>query len=379
MKPKILIVDDAPMNLRILEELLADDYELVLATSGEECLQRVRDSCPDILLLDIMMPGLDGYETCRRIKSSPLGKFTTVILMSAKAMTAERLRGYEVGADDYVVKPFDHEEMLAKLRIHLRLRSTMEDLWSANAKMHQFNADLERLVQNRTEELIGTRDLAIFALAKLAESRDPETGEHLDRIRNYCRILADELGRHGPYQEQIDESFVNDLYRSSPLHDIGKVGIPDAVLLKPGRLTKEEFEVMKQHTVIGAEAIRRAVQHNECGGFLKMAMQVARHHHERFDGRGYPDGLSGLAIPLAARIVTVADVFDALTSPRVYKPAFDPEVSRQMIEQEEGRQFDAAVIAAFRTRYPEILECHIATQPKEDALVAAEVSAAARR
>ena len=204
------------------------------------------------------MPGIDGYEVCRRIKEGPLGSFTQVILVSGKASTAERLRGYEVGADDYVVKPFDHDEFLAKIRTHFRLRETMKNLWTANGRIQQFNSELEMLVAERTQEVVATRDIAVFALAKLADSRDPETGEHLDRMREYCRILAEQLAQVGPYRDEIDEEFIRDIYRSSPLHDIGKVGIPDAILLKPGRLTDEEFDVMKTHSEIGAEALREA-------------------------------------------------------------------------------------------------------------------------
>jgi len=374
MKPRILLVDDSEINLKVLEQLLKADYELCRATNGVEALAKVRQFSPDLVLLDIMMPGMDGYETCRQIKAGPLGKFTPVILVSVKASTAERLEGYEAGADDYIVKPFDHDELVAKVKIHFRLRSAMEDLWSANGKIHQFNSELEHVVSERSTEVVATRDIAIFALAKLAESRDPETGEHLERIRSYCRILAEELSREGPYAEEAGGKFVEDIFRSSPLHDIGKVGIPDAILLKPARLTVDEFEIMKQHTVIGAKALEQAVRHNASGSFLTMAIDIARHHHEWYDGHGYPDGLSGTAIPLAARVIAVADVYDALTSPRVYKPAYDPELARQMIEDEEGKHFDPVVVAAFRRRYDDILDFLQATQTPETQLVTATVS-----
>lgn len=378
MKPRILVVDDSEINLKVLEQLLKFDYEVIRASSGHEALAKVRQSNPDLVLLDIMMPGIDGYETCRQIKAGPLGKFTPVILVSAMASTAERLAGYDAGADDYIIKPFDHDELLAKVRIHFRLRSAMEDLWSANGKIHQFNSELERMVAERTTEVVATRDIAIFVLAKLAESRDPETGEHLERIRNYCRILAEELGREGPYQELADEAFAEDIYQSSPLHDIGKVGIPDAILLKPARLTLEEFEIMKQHTTIGAKALEDAVRHNTSGGFLTMAIEIARHHHERYDGRGYPDGLAGRGIPLSARVLAVADVYDALTSPRVYKPAYEPELARQMIAEENGKHFDPVVVEAFQARYDDFLGLLCATQPKEVVLLPSGLSTSAR-
>ncbi len=352
---RILIVDDSEMNLEVLEHLLCADYALETAASGEECLEKLLVFCPDLVLLDIMMPGLNGYETCRRIKSSPVGNFTQVILISGKASPAERLEGYEAGGDDFVVKPFAHDELLAKVRIHFKLRDSLTNLWAANARIQEFNSKLEELVAKRTNEIVDTRDVAVFALAKLADSRDPETGEHLERMRDYSQILAEYLGRSGPYAELIHRRFLDDLYRSSPLHDIGKVGIPDAILQKPGRLTKEEFEIMTRHTVIGTEALKEAAGRSASGGFLNMAVDVARHHHERFNGRGYPDSLVGMEIPLSARIVALADVYDALTSVRVYKEAFEPEKAKAMISEERGEQFDPVVVDAFLARYDDFL------------------------
>ncbi len=357
-KRRILIVDDSPVNVDILVELLEDEFELATAETGEDALRQLPSFAPDIVLLDIMMPGIDGYETCRRIKAGPLGPFTQVILVSGKGSTEERLEGYQAGADDYIVKPFDHDELLAKLAVQLRLREAVEKLWKANAQIRTFNEHLEQLVQARTAEIIATRDLLIFSLAQLADSRDPETGDHLERIRHYSRIIADELMRRGPYTDRIDERFIENLYRSSPLHDIGKVGIPDSILLKPGRLTKEEFEVMKTHTVIGHKALTETMSRNQMGAFLQMAADIARHHHEKWDGRGYPDGLADEDIPLPARIVAVADVFDALTSYRIYKPAWDLDKAKNLIETEAGKHFDPAVAQAFLNRWNEILEIH---------------------
>ncbi len=355
MKKRILLVDDSQVNVEILRELLCDDYDLDEASNGEECLDKLPEFAPDLILLDIMMPVLNGYETCRRIKAGPCGAFTQVMLVSGKASTAERLEGYEVGADDYIIKPFDHDELIARIRIQFRLREALERLWTANATVQQFNTELEELVQRRTEEVVGTRDMAVFALAKLADSRDSDTGEHLERMRTYCQILAEHLSREGPYAERIDQKFLDDLYRTSPLHDIGKVGIPDAILLKPGRLSRDEFEIMKGHSEIGAKALEEAINQGECGHFLGMALDIARHHHERYNGAGYPDGLVGQDIPLPARIVALADVYDALTSERVYKAAYDPDVARTMIEEESGEHFDPAIVDAFRACYEDFL------------------------
>lgn len=352
---RILIVDDSRLNCRLLETLLRSEYELAFASTGEECLRVVTEFQPHVVLLDIVMPGIDGYETCSRIKSGDGIQIPQVILVSTRSSMPERLAGYEVKADDYVVKPFDPEELLAKVRVHMRLCDAVAGLRAANATLQRFNGELEARVEQRTAEVLATRDIALLALAELAESRDPETGEHLDRIRTYSRILAEELAARGPYADRIDANFIADVYRSSPLHDIGKVGIPDAVLLYPGRLLPEEFEVMKRHTVIGAESLRKAAAKNVHGGFLTMAYDIARHHHEHFDGKGYPDGLAGEAIPLSARIVAVADVFDALTSRRVYKPAYDPELAYDLFQREQGAQFDPAIIQAFLARYQDFL------------------------
>jgi putative two-component system response regulator len=369
---RILIVDDSEINVEILKEILADSYQLATASTGQQCLEVMREFCPDLVLLDVMMPGISGYEVCRQIKSSPVGAFTQVILVSGKASKTERLEGYAAGADDYVIKPFDHDELLAKVRVQFRLRAALAKVWEADAKLRAFNEDLERLVEERTAQVVGMRDLTIFALARLAESRDPETGAHLERIRNYSKILAEQLSMQGPYTGQIDDAFIGDIYRSSPLHDIGKVGIPDAILLKAGRLTREEFEVMKRHTIIGAETLEQAArQAVGCGHFLTMAREVARHHHERFDGSGYPDGLAGDDIPLSARIVSLADVYDALTTRRVYKEAFTPETAWSIIEEGRGTQFDPAVYEAFAARREDFLAVH----EESERLAAAELAA----
>ena len=334
MRKRILIVDDDRFNREILREIFEDEYELAQAASGEEGLAMLKDFGPDLVLLDIMMPGIDGYEVCRQIKSAPDGDRTLVALVSGRASAQERLEGYNAGADDYCVKPFDHSELAARVKILFRLRGALLELAQANAKTQVHSTNLERLVQERTAELVETRNVTVFALAKLAESRDPETGEHLERMRSYSQILAEELADRGPYADQIDETFLAHLHMSSPLHDIGKVGIPDVILLKPGRLSASEFKIMQRHTTIGADALREAAGHTKSGGFLQMAVEIALAHHERFNGSGYPNGLSGTDIPLAARIVALADVYDALTSVRVYKAAFEPEVAKAMIEEE---------------------------------------------
>jgi len=372
MKKRILIVDDNESNVIIFRELLEDQYELEAANTGEECLEKICDFGPDVVLLDIMMPGLDGYETCRHIKQDPKTESIHIILVSAKSSLESRLKGYGVGADDYIVRPFDHDEFLAKVKIQIRLREALTNLAQIHKQLSLQNSRLDELVSQRTAEILETRDVTVFALAKLAESRDPESGEHLERMQCYAQMLAEELAENSPYANQIDEQFIENLYRSSPLHDIGKVGIPDAILLKPGQLTTTEFEILKQHTLIGEKTLKMTVvKHSKSGGFLAMAVEIARSHHERFDGSGYPDGNSGENIPLAARIVALADVYDAITSVRVYKSALEPEVARVMIENEIGKHFDPVIVKAFQNQWsnflnvrgwidntkPELIEC----------------------
>lgn len=356
MKQRILIVDDNATNVAVLQELLDGDYELEIAYSGPECLDKLHEFGPDLVLLDIMMDGMDGYEVCRYIKEQPHGELTQVILVSAHSSTEARLKGYEAGADDYLAKPFDHDEILAKVHTHFRLLGTLRELAATRAELTLHNEKLNVIVEQRTRQILTTRDVTVFALAKLAESRDPETGEHLERMRNYARILAEDLSQNSPYANDINEDFIDNIYQSSPLHDIGKVGIPDVILLKPGQLSSSEFEIMKRHTTIGADALESCTEFAESGSFLRMGADIARYHHERYNGTGYPNGLQGQAIPLAARIVALADVFDALTSVRVYKSAFEPEVAHSMIVEQSGKHFDPTIVQAFCNRWCDFLK-----------------------
>ncbi len=346
-KGRILIVDDLPTNVDILRRILRKDYELDTAASGEECLAKLPVFKPQIVLLDIMMPGIDGYEVCHRIKSSDLGDYIQVILVSGKGSAAERLQGYQAQADDYLVKPFNHEELLCKVRVHFRLGNVQRQLLAAKEQLQIYANDLEKLVEQRTRQWGATQDMTVFALARLTDSRDTETGEHVLRMRYYAQTLAVELSQHGPYTDLIDEHFLQNLYRASPLHDIGKVAVPDAILQKPGRLDLLEMEVMKRHVLVGAETLERARDYVGRGSFMDMAAEIARYHHEKFDGTGYCEGLSGHTIPLPARIVALADVYDALTSRRVYKPAMPPEEAYEVIRSESGAHFDPAIVEAF--------------------------------
>jgi putative two-component system response regulator len=353
---RILIVDDNATNVDILRRLVRKHFEVASAASGEECLSVMTVFKPQLVLLDIMMPGMDGYEACRRIKSSALGEFVQVILVSGRGSTAERLKGYEAQADDYVVKPFDHEELLSKVRVQFRLWDAQRQVTIAKDQLETYAGQLERLVSVRTKQLTATQDMAVFALAHVADSRDPETGGHLERMRRYAQMIAEELARNGTYAGLVDQRFLEDLYRSSPLHDIGKVAVPDSILQKPGRLTAGEFEKIKQHVVVGGETLEMARNQVGPGTFMDMAADIARYHHEKFDGTGYCGGLKGQEIPLSARIVALADVYDALTSRRVYKPAYTSDAAREIIIRDSGSHFDPVIVDAFLARFDNFLD-----------------------
>ncbi|MEI8375019.1 MAG: response regulator [Planctomycetota bacterium] len=346
---KILIVDDDAAMLRLLRRLLGQDYCLAEASSGEEALAMLSSFPADLVMLDIVMPGIDGHETCRRIRSRPLGRAIQVIMVSARSSHNEQARAYAAGADDYVVKPFEPYTLCSRVRLHFRLRGALETiaLTSGYGQHHDGSCEADKA---RAHFMAHVHDVTVAALTKVAELRDTETGEHLARMRSYTQIIAEELSRHGPYTEQIDEQFLEDIYRASPLHDIGKVGINDAILLKPARLTPEEFETMKQHTTIGANILDHVAFGAPDASFLSMAATVARFHHERFDGNGYLVGLRGTEIPLSARIVALADAYDAITSIRPYKAPQSAATARDIIQRDSGSHFDPVVVEAFLRR-----------------------------
>jgi putative two-component system response regulator len=354
---KILIVDDDVAIVRLLRRLLDQEYCLAEAGSGEQALAMLPRFAADMVMLDIMMPGIDGYETCRRIRSRPGGRAIQVLMVSARSSRGEQVRAYAAGADDYVVKPFDPYELCARVRLHFRLRGALETV--ALTGGYGLNRDTAAEADGaRAQFMAHVHDVTVAALTKVAELRDTETGEHLVRMRSYAQIIAEELSCHGPYTEQVDEQFLDDLYRASPLHDIGKVGINDAILLKPARLTAEEFETMKQHATIGANILDHVALGAPDASFLGMAATVARFHHERFDGSGYPAGLRGTEIPLPARIVAIADAYDAITSIRPYKAPQPATAARDIIRRDSGSHFDPVVVEAFLRRFDTLASVH---------------------
>jgi putative two-component system response regulator len=338
----ILVVDDSPDSLELISSELMKYYEVHVATDGVRCLElarRVRR--PDLILLDVMMPGMDGYEVCRRLKANPDTADIPVLFLSGRTAAEDERIGLEIGAEDYLAKPVNPAVMLARVRAHLRLKAAADYL-------RDQNSFLEREVARRVREISAVQDITIYAMATLAETRDNETGNHIRRTQNYVITLATKLAEFPKYAVQLPRQDIELLYKSAPLHDIGKIGIPDRILLKPGRLTPEEFEIMKTHAAIGKDSIQAAEQLvGMPDSFLRFAKEIAGSHHEKWDGSGYPEGLAGEAIPLSARLMALADVYDALISKRVYKEAFSHEVARNLIVQGRGTHFDPAVIDAF--------------------------------
>ncbi|MGE0483962.1 MAG: HD-GYP domain-containing protein [Gammaproteobacteria bacterium] len=342
VRPPVLIVDDLADNLAVLGELLQDEFPVRAASSGARALELARlEPRPELILLDLMMPGMDGFEVLDRLARDPATRDIPVIIVTAVDAVAAEEKGLALGAVDFIVKPFKAPLVLARVRAQVELKRARDRLAAQNDWLE---AEIERRMQDNQR----IQDVAIVALARLAEVRDNETGNHLRRTQAYVRTLASHLARQPRHAARLDARTIDLIAKSAPLHDIGKVGIPDDILRKPGRLTSAEWAVMQTHAALGAEALERAEADLACPmAFLSYAKQIARHHHEHWDGRGYPDGLAGEDIPLAARLMALADVFDALISRRSYKTPFPVTIARQIILAERGRQFDPEVVDAF--------------------------------
>ena len=334
---KILLVDDDDIVLDMLQNILCRaGFEVETASNGLQAMDLLREGSARLVITDWEMPEMNGIELCQAIRNGDFSGYVYVILLTSRDTLEETVTGLTAGADDFIKKPFNPSELVQRVRAGERVLS------------------------------LETRDVAIFALAKLAESRDPETGAHLERVRGYCRCIAQYLAGHPKFSDQVDGEFIRLLYNTSPLHDIGKVGIPDSVLLKAGLLTDGEYEIMKTHAMLGAQTLEAALGHFPQAKFLQMARDIAATHHERWDGTGYPLRLIGEDIPLCGRIVALADVYDALTSKRVYKDAYSHEVARSIIVEGSGSHFDPDIVDAFlaceqqfidiRERYAEMKE-----------------------
>lgn len=338
----VLVVDDTPENLELMSELLMDHYRVKIASSGAKALKIANsETPPDLILLDIMMPEMDGYEVCRQLKANPATHHIPVIFLTAKSDPNDEKQGLELGAVDYITKPISPPIVMARVHTHLQLKSS-------NDFLRNHNEFLETEIAERTKMLQAIQDVTILTMASLAETRDNETGNHIRRTQFYVLELAKFLQFHPRFASQLSDENIDLMFKSAPLHDIGKVGIPDRILLKPDRLSEEEFAIMKTHTTLGRDAIIDA--ENRLGmsvGFLRYAKEIAHSHQEKWDGSGYPQGLKGEDIPISARLMAVADVYDALISKRVYKPALSHQEAVALIKQGRGTHFDPVIVDAF--------------------------------
>ena len=316
-RPRLLLVDDEPTNLQVLRHVLQADYRLLFATDGARALQVAREQLPQLILLDIMMPGMDGYAVCRALKADPATAGIPVIFITALDDSQDETAGFDVGAVDYITKPVSPPVVRARVRTHLSLV--------------------------RMEELRETRLQIVQRLGRAAEYKDNETGMHVIRMSHFSQLLALAAG--------CSPAWAEDLLNAAPMHDVGKIGIPDAVLRKPGPLDADEWATMRRHPEIGAEIIGE-----HPSGVLQLAREIALAHHEKWDGSGYPRGLAGEAIPLSARIVAIADVFDALTTRRPYKEPWPVQDALDHIAAQAGKHFDPALVALFAPLLPQLLE-----------------------
>jgi putative two-component system response regulator len=341
-KPTILVVDDTPDNIDLLCAVLEHDYRTKIAVNGERALKIARgEAKPDLILLDIMMPGMSGYDVCKALKADPATRDIPVIFVTAMSEVADEQLGLSLGAVDYITKPVSAPIVLARIKTQLSMKRVQDFLRDQN----QF---LATEVELRTREIVALQDVTIHTMASLAETRDSETGNHIRRTAHYVKTLAEKLRTHPRFAAFLTDETIEMLFKSAPLHDIGKVGIPDRILLKPGRFEPYEMEIMKTHTTLGRDAIMAAER--ELGvevDFLKYAKEIAYGHQEKWDGSGYPQGLAGDAIPISARLMAVADVYDALISRRVYKEGMSHEQAVAIITAGRGQHFDPDMVDAF--------------------------------
>lgn len=339
----ILVVDDMPEIVALISATLESDYDVRVATNGSKALQIVGSlHPPDLILLDIGLPGMDGYQVCESLQADRLTRDIPVIFLTGKTDIQDEIKGFELGAVDYITKPLSPPKLRARIKTQLMLLDAKHFLKRQNSLLE------ERIIE-RTRENWMLQDATIIALASLAETRDNETGNHIRRTQNYVRLLARKLQDHPRFSDYLSDRQIERLYKSASLHDIGKVGIPDSILLKPAKLTPDEFRIMQTHTTLGRDAIANAEQQLVAGSqFLQLAREIAFSHHERWDGAGYPLGLIGDEIPISARLMALADVYDALISKRVYKPAFPHDKAVRMILEGRGTHFDPAVTDAFQ-------------------------------
>ena len=340
--PTVLVVDDIPDNISLITELLAGQYRCRVATSGAKALAAVVSGPrPDVILLDISMPEMDGYEVCRRLKAAPDTRDIPVIFLTSLDNEGSETEGFRVGGVDYITKPVSKAILLARVNAQI-------SLLRSKRRLAQRNELLELMVSERGRQLINMQNVIILAMGSLAETRNNDTDVHIRRLQHYTRALALSLRANPAYTDRLPDTVLDLLFKTCPLHDIGKVGVADGILFKPGRLLPCEYEEMKQHTTLGGQTLTEVERQLAAPeAFVSMAHDIALYHHERWDGSGYPLGIEGESIPLSARIVSLADTYDALTSSRVYRQAYSPAEAREIIARERGRQFEPALVDAF--------------------------------
>jgi putative two-component system response regulator len=344
----VLAVDDSADNLRLLTRVLGRrGFTVRTAANGAEALRAAAADPPDLVLLDVDMPGENGFAVCRRLKEDQRFADIPVLFLSGLDDVDDKVRGFAAGGLDYVTKPFQAAEIVARVETHLKVRALQREL-----ALHA--QDLEERVARQVRDISALQMATIFALAKLADVRDEGTGRHLERVQTFSRLLANHLRETGRFGRQIDAVFVEAIHHASPLHDIGKVAIPDAILLAPGPLTPEQRELMKTHSAIGARTLEAVRGISPKNAFINMGIAIARSHHERWDGDGYPDGLAGGDIPLSARVVSLVDCYDALTSTRSYKAAMSHAQAVACIDAARGTAFDPDLVEAFHEVAAEI-------------------------
>jgi len=339
----LLIVDDTPTNLSLLSNLLRDAYRIKVANSGAKALELAFSAPPDLVLLDVMMPEMDGYEVCRRLKTNELTQTVPVIFLTAKNEVEDEELGFSVGAVDFIHKPISPPIVMARVKTHLEMKSWRDFLQDQNVWLQQ-------QVEQRLSEINHLQDASIQVMVSLAEFRDENTGNHIRRTQEYVRQLALELSKLPKYKTLLTPHYIQQLAKSAPLHDVGKIAIPDGILLKPGKHTPEEMVIMRTHAQRGYDMLKQAGhQMGEHGEFLAVAMEIAGGHHEKWDGSGYPKGLNGDEIPLSARLMALADVYDALLDTRPYKKPMSLEQTISIILEGKGSHFDPEVVDAFLT------------------------------
>jgi len=337
---KIMIVDDSKVDVALIKSIL-NDYNLMTARDGLEAMEMLQKYPEtDIMILDLNMPRMNGFEVLEAMRKHPVYKNIAVLILTNHDETENEIKGLDMGALDYIRKPINIQSLRKRIEIHAHLRN-------ARQQLRQYNAMLEKTVQERTMELSITRDVSIHALVTLLEKRHIESSNHAKRTQWIMKTLCEHLSTKETYQNILTEAYIKELFDTAPLHDIGKVGIPDCILLKPGPLDRDEYEIMKKHASFGVEALQIGNDDNLTVPFIKTAIEIAGTHHEKYDGTGYPNQLKGKDIPLPGRLMAVIDVYDAIISQRVYKPPFEHESALQFLREEKGKSFDPYIVDSF--------------------------------